>query len=42
MPEQKLSAQNNGWTKEEAKIFRRNYVISQILHWNRQLWSNDI
>ena len=21
-----LSAQNNGWTKKEAKIFRRNYI----------------
>ena len=30
MPIQKLSAQNNGWTKKEAKIFRRNSVISQI------------
>ena len=45
MPIQKLSAQNNGWTKKEAKIFRRNSVISRILHWldwNRQLWSKDI
>ena len=36
----KLDARNNGWTKKEAKIFRRNSVISQILHWldwNRQL-----
>ena len=44
-PIQKLSAQNNGWAKKEAKIFRRNSVISQILHWldwNRQLWSKDI
>ena len=24
---QKSSAQNNGWTKTESKIFRRNYVI---------------
>ena len=45
MPIQKSSAQNNGWTKKEAKIFKRNSVISQILHWldwNRQLWSKDI
>ena len=31
--------------KKEAKIFRINSVISQILHWldwNRQLWSKDI
>ena len=42
---QKLSSQNNGWTKKEAKIFRRNSVISRILHWldwNWQLWSKDI
>ena len=32
MPIQKLSAQNNGWTKKEARIFRRNSVISWILH----------
>ena len=41
----KLDARNNGWTKKESKIFRRNSVISQILHWldwNRQLWSKDI
>ena len=25
-----LSAQNNDWTKREAKIFKRNSVISQI------------
>ena len=31
MPIQKVSAQNNGWTKKEAKIFRRNYVISRTL-----------
>ena len=38
---QSLSAQNNGWTKKEAKIFKRNSVISPTLNWldwNRQLW----
>ena len=29
MPIQKLSAQNNGWTKKEVKIFRRNSVIPE-------------
>ena len=41
----KLDARNNGWTKKEAKIFRRNSVISRILHWldwNRLLLSKDI
>ena len=38
MPIQKLSTQNNGWIKKEAKIFRRNSVISQILHWLDQVW----
>ena len=45
MPTQKVSAQNNGWTKKEAKIFRRNFVISGIFHWldwYRQLWSKNI
>jgi hypothetical protein len=40
MPLQKLSGQNNGWTKKEAKMFRRNSTISRILHWldwNQQL-----
>ena len=45
MPIQKLSSQNNGWTKKEVKIFIRNSVISLILHWldwNQQLGSKDI
>ena len=45
MPIKKFSAQINGWTKKEDKIFRRNSVISQLLHWldwNQQLWSKDI
>ena len=45
MPIPKLSAQNNGWIEKESKLFRRNSVISQMLHWldwNRQLWSKDI
>ena len=46
MPIQKLSGQNNGWTKKKLfRIFRRNSVISWILHWldwNWQLWPRDI
>ena len=30
MPIQKSSAQNNGWTKKEAKIFKRNSMISRL------------
>ena len=41
----KLNARNNGWMKKEIQKFRRNSVISQILHWldkNPQLWPQDI
>ena len=31
--EDKTFLTNNGWTKREAKTFRRNSVISRILHW---------
>jgi hypothetical protein len=41
----KLSAQDNGWMKKEAKIFRRNSMIFQIIHRldrTRQIWPKDI
>ena len=41
----KSDTQNNGWTKKEAKIFRRNSMISQIIHWldqTQQILPKDI